>query len=52
MIKLILGNISFDESVTTIHEIYGILDCENKETAYEIGDDLCNIFLAYLIPTE
>lgn len=57
---LILGNITFEEGKAIVHEIYGIIDCSNNDSigktpeqvAEEIGEDLCNLFLAYLIPSE
>lgn len=53
--KLILGNITFDGLIgqgakATVHEVSGVLDCESKEQAISIGEDLCNDFGAYIIP--
>jgi hypothetical protein len=51
-VKLILGNISFEGDFAVVHEIKGILECHDVETATELGDDLINIFEAYVIPSE
>jgi len=51
-VKLILGNISFVGDFAYVHEIKGILECPDSNTASEIGEDLCNIFESYLIPSE
>ena len=54
-VKLLLGNITFFQEPPTkaiVHELYGILLCENKQEAYAIGDMLCNSFSAYLIPSD
>jgi len=49
--KLILGNISFEgKDKATIHEVYGILYCSTQKEAEELSEELCNLFLAYIIP--
>ncbi len=49
--KLILGNITFEGNTAIIHEIHAIINCKNEKIAEELGEDLCNIFLAYVIPS-
>lgn len=57
MIKLILGNITFEgcfkldeKTKAIVHEISGIINCTNSEEAEKLGEELCNLFDAYLIP--
>jgi hypothetical protein len=49
---LILGNITFDTKPkhALVHEINGVLLCENSIAAQQIGEEICNDFGAYLIP--
>ncbi len=51
MTTLILGNISFDDNIATIHEVLGIIECETKKEAEKLGEELCNVLTAYVIPT-
>ena len=61
--KLILGNITFEGKIgepvrAIVHSIAGIIDCSDsdaigktpEQVATELGEDLCNLFLAYIIP--
>jgi hypothetical protein len=56
--KLVLGNITFEAGKAIVHEITGIINCTNhqmigkssKDVAEELGEELVNMFDAYLIP--
>lgn len=62
--KLVLGNITFEGKIgdantkAIVHEIAGIIDTTNHdmvghtplECATFLGEELCNHFLAYIIP--
>jgi len=57
--KLILGNITFEEDNTAIiHSISGIIDCKDvfiykktkNEFINELGENLVNDFNSYIIP--
>ena len=64
MVQLILGNITFDnfsdeemarfitqaDRKAVVHEITGIIECETKEQAEEIGELHVNEFHSYIIP--
>ena len=66
-IVLLLGNITFNnfeveelamfknptsQNKALIHELNGVVECDSMEQAYDIGEDLCNMFGSYIIPTE
>lgn len=43
---------SADKPLCLIHELNGVLECESIEQAELIGNELCNEFGSYLIPSE
>jgi hypothetical protein len=56
--KLVLGNITFETNPkrAIVHEINGIIKCEDmvgksvEEVAIQLGEEMCNMFGAYVIP--
>ena len=53
-VVLVLGNITLYQEPPTkavVHELLGILICENEHQAKAIGETLCNEFVAWLIPS-
>ena len=57
-VKLILGNITFldpqidGEHKAIVHEVSGVIECPDEDTAMKIGEDmLCVACESYLVPT-
>lgn len=49
-IKLIVGNITFENGNAIVHEIDGLINCESILVAENLGEFLINDYGAYLVP--